>query len=959
VKKSCQAIQRLFLIVISFAIIALTNGLTRADSTPSTSSGQAGSPRADSAAFIEGADFDKNIPTPQSVIGFPAGERAVTYEQLVKYLKALDQAGDRVKLVEYGKTYEGRSLYYLIITSKENHKRLDQIKADNEKLADPRKLKNPADADKIIENMPAVAFLNYGIHGDELSSSDAAMYVAYHLAASKDKQTQKLLDELVIIIEPMMNPDGRERFLGQIRQMTGAVENPDVQAMHHQALWSRGRGNHYLFDLNRDWLVQLQAETRATAPIILSWNPHLLVDSHEQGPYDTYLFDPPNDPVNSQISESITKWRKTFSEDQSAAFNKFGWSYFTRDWYSDWGPIYTNSWANLLGAVGILYEQGRADSGSVKQLTGSITTYRETVHHHIVSTFANLQTLAANRKQILKEFFEDRKWAINEPVKDGKFLIIPQNKDADRWKVFIDTVRRHGIEVGFAAADFEAEKLTDLWGNIIDKKQFPKGAAVINWNEPHRRLLDCLLGFDQRMSDSFLVKERTEITNYRGSMIYDMTSWSLPIAFGLDSYRAGGISDVQLMKEYPLASAAVPAKKGNFGYIIDFSGSQVYPVIVRLFEQNCRLRAATKPFKFAGKNYEGGTILLRSNENPDNLFEILQKAAGDFHFDIQAVDTALVEDGPDLGTSKFVLLTEPRAAIASQWPISSGSFGSVWFLLDNQVRLKCSIINIQNLGEIDLRTYNVLVLPDSYGSGEVLGKAAVRKIKQWVENGGTLIAIGGSAAFAADANNNLSSARLGEDVLDKLPEYQEALLHEKEGLNIKIDSNSIWGKASESAAGGVAAEPNKTIAKDKDADKAAGQGIDKLKRDDEWKKLFSPTGVFLSATSDTENWLSFGLDEKLPVFFEGSDVFMEKQPVRCAVRFAGQKNLRLSGLLWPEARERIADTAYATTESVGRGQIILFASDPTYRTWLSAQQRLFLNACLLGPGLGTSPPKPW
>jgi hypothetical protein len=940
VKKSCQTIQRLGLIVISFAIVTLINGSIQADSRP----------------FIEGADFDKNVPAPQSIIGFPVGERAATYEQLVKYLKALDAASDQVKMVEYGKTYEGRSLYYLIITSKENHKRLDQIKADNGKLADPRKMKDFSEADKIIENMPAVAFLNYGIHGDELSSSDAAIYIIYHLAASKDKQTQKLLDELVIIIEPMMNPDGRERFLGQIRQMTGAVENPDVQAMQHQALWSRGRGNHYLFDLNRDWLVQLQAETRATAPLVLEWNPHLLVDSHEQGPYDNYLFDPPNDPINNQLSESITKWRKTFSADQAKAFNKFGWSYFTRDWYSDWGPIYTNSWANLLGAVGILYEQARADSSSVKQFTGRITTYRETVHHHIVSTFANLQTLAANRKQILKEFFEDRKWAVREPVKDGKFLIVPPHKDVNRWKNFIDTVQRHGAEVEFSGADFDAKKLTDLWGNIIDNKQFPKGTAVIRWNEPHRRLLDCLLDFDQRLADSFLVKERTEIANYRNSLIYDVTAWNLPMTFGLDSYRAEDISDAHLTKESSIEPAAKLTKRGNFGYIIDFSGSEVYPVLVRLFEQNCQMRAATKPFKFEGRNYQRGTIVLRANENPDNLFEILQKtsppAAG---FDIKAVDTALVEDGPDLGTSKFVLLTEPRAAIASQWPVSSASFGSVWFLLDNQVRLKCSIINIQNLGEIDLRTYNVLILPDSAGLEKILTGESVEKIKQWVDAGGTLIAIAGSAAFAADANSILSKVRLRKDVLGKIDEYTEAVERERQALNVKIDSNSIWGKTSEQT--GV--EPNTSGKKDKEAEKISREGIEKLKRDDEWKSLFSPTGVFLSGTIDPEHWLSFGLGEKLPIFFEGKDVFMAKHPVRCAVRFTGQKDLRLSGLLWPEARERIADSAYATTETVGRGQIILFASDPTYRMWLAAQQRLFLNACLLGPGLGTSPPKPW
>lgn len=926
--------KKFILVSVAFVIITSHNS-TRADSTP----------------FMEGTDFDKNIPPPESVIGFAAGERAVTYDQLVKYLKALDEASDRVKMAENGKTHEARPLYYLIITSKDNHKRLDQIKADNAKLADPRKIKEAADADKIITGLPAVAFLNYGIHGDELSSSDAAMYVAYHLAAAKDKNTAKLLDEVVVIMVPMANPDGRERFLGQIRQMTGSVENTDVQALHHQALWSRGRGNHYLFDVNRDWLVQLQPEVRAIAPLILEWNPHLLVDSHEQGPFENYLFDPPNDPVNSQLSPNIFRWRTLFGADQAKAFNKYGWSYYTKDWYSDWGPLYTNAWASLLGSVGLLYEQARADSASVKYPTGRILAYRQTVHHQIVSTFANLQTLLNNRKQILKEFYEDRRWAVSG--EDNKFFILPIDRDKARWETLVELLTHQGIEVEFAKTDFEADKLTDFWANKSEKKQFHKGAAIISCSQPHRRLLECLLDFDTRMDDKFLLKERTEIANHRESLVYDVTAWNLAMAFGLDAYRAKNVSDVQLTKENGPELANRLTKKANFGYVIDFSGSDVYPVIVRLFEQKCQMRAATKPFKFDGKNYARGTVILRSNENPDNHFEVLQKIDAEGNIDIRAADTALVEDGPDLGSSKFVLLAEPRVAIASQWPISTGSFGSVWFLLDNQIRLKCSPINIQNIGVIDLRTYNVLILPDSDGLKGVLRDEDVKKIKQWVENGGTLITVAGSAAFAADANSILSTVRLREDVLDKIDEYIEAVERERNALNIKIDPNSVWGGSCDKNS----TDPNKN--KTEQLCAKSKEDVARLKRDDEWKKLFSPSGVFLSGSIDPEQYLTFGLNEKLPLFFEGRNVFMSKHPVKTAVRLAEQKTLRLSGLLWPEARERIADSAYVTVESVGKGQIILFAADPTFRMWLAAQQRLFLNACLLGPGLGTAQPRPW
>ena len=336
--------------------------------------------------FFKQSEFSAATPHPETVLHHKIGEKAVRYDPMVRYLEALAQSSKRVRLARYGESHKGRQLYYLTITSTENHKQLAEIKANNAKLSDPRTLSKPEDAERILETMPAVAWLGYSIHGDELSSTDAALYVAYHLAAGEDKATQTLLKNLVIHIVPLINPDGRERYLHQLEQLTGVVSSPDTQSMQHQGLWSKGRGNHYLFDLNRNWLVQTHPEVRSLASLILSWNPHLLVDSHEMGPYDTYLLDPPREPLNPYLSQKILSWRARFGADHAAAFDQYGWSYYGKDWYSEWSPIYTNSWANLLGAIGLLYEQAGTDAASVKQPTGVETTYRDSVHHHIVSS---------------------------------------------------------------------------------------------------------------------------------------------------------------------------------------------------------------------------------------------------------------------------------------------------------------------------------------------------------------------------------------------------------------------------------------------------------------------------------------------------------------------------------------------------------------------------------------------
>lgn len=909
--------------------------------------------------FVKSTDFDPAIPTPESILGHPIATKAVRYHELISYLQALADASKLVTLTSYGQTHEGRTLYYLTITSEANHKRLDQIKADNAKLSDPRKLDNAGQAERLIKNMPAIAWLDYSIHGDELSSTDAAMYVVYHLASARDDANRKLLDQVVIHINPLVNPDGRERYLSHLEQLTGVVSSPDLQSMQHQALWSRGRGNHYLFDLNRDWLVQLQPEVRALAEVVLSWNPHLLVDSHEQGAFETYLFDPPRDPINLNLSPSILNWRKRFGSDQAAAFNRYGWSYYTKDWYSEWSPIYTNAWASMEGAIGLLYEQARVDAASVKHPTGKEISYRETVQHHIISTFANLETFRANRQEILNDFLQDRRWAVSEKDSNDNTFLLPPCEDTSRWKQLIELIGRQGIEAEFAQKPFTAENVTDIWSNKIKSRKFPEGTLVARSRQPHRRMFYSLCKFDPHLTDSFLLKERKELENYRETLLYDVSAWNLPMAFGIESYWAQSTSDVELGSQLPEPSGSLPKlnRKSGYGYLIDFNDSGVYSVLVHLFDNNCHPRVAVKPFTMNGREYEPGTVLLRAHENPDNLLDVLQKITSDSAIGVYAVDSALTEDGPDLGSPKFELLTEPKVAIASQWPIRSTSFGSIWYLLDHQLRLQCSPINIQSIGRIDLRKYNVLILPDSGNLEPVLDAKAVEKIKKWAESGGTLIAVGGSAAFAAGKDRKLSQVRLKRDVLDKINQYDEAVEREKNAVDIKIDPNQLWAaKAPKEKTEKPDAEEQESKEPEETKTKP---DTEKLKRTDEWRRLFSPTGTFLNGTVNTEHWLGFGLPNKLPVMFWGDKAFMSKHPVKTVVRLTDKDDLRLSGLLWPEARQRIADTTYATTESVGRGQIILFATDPTFRMWLSCMQRLFLNATLLGPGMGASQPLPW
>ena len=961
------------------------------------------------APFADPAALDPKIPSPETVTGRAIGDGAIRYDAMVRYLTALDEASPLVTLTPYGQTHEGRALYYLTVTSQAHHGRLADIQKNNAKLADPRGL-TENDAAKILDSLPGVAWLAYSIHGDELSSTDAAVQVAYQLAAGTDEATRKLRDELVIHIDPLMNPDGRERYLSQLQHLVGKVPNPDYQSMQHSGLWSAGRGNHYLFDLNRDWLMQVHPETRTRAALILAWHPHLLVDSHEMGALDTYLFDPPREPYNLELGPQNLAWRRRFAADQGRAFDRHGWSYYTGEWYEEWYPGYTNAWANLLGAVGLLYEQAGVDGAMVRQPSGGTLTYREAVHHQLVSSLANLETLRSNRRDILRDYLAERRGAVagnGEAAAPGqrRYFVLARPADRSRFSLFLDLLLRHGIETTQSSASFDARDVVDIWGKRSDTKSFPSGTLIIDSAQPNRRLIRAILDLDPHMSDMFLNEERKDLENHRGTRVYDVTAWNPSMAYGLEGHWAADIGNVarEPATPPPPPTRIDPASRPAFGYLIDGADSDIYTAIVRLLDRGCKIRVANKPFKTAAREYRPGGLLLRRNENPADLSRLIAELTNDLMVDVTAVETALSKEGPDLGGRRYELLEQPRVAIATQWPISTTGFGHLWHLLDFRLGMRVSPFNIQSIGRLDMRNYNVLILPHSFGGSSleaVLGKPALDRLKSWVEAGGTLIACGESAAFLAGKDRGFSGVRLRGDVLDQLAAYEEAVKRERASRHPQVQPASVWETLAPS--GPPAATPPPATPPGPTPPGAPATGTtppapkpdgkpdaETLKREDEWQRLFSPSGVIVAAQLDPEHWLTFGLTDnaldgiaRLPVLLSGSNAFMSQYPVATPVRLMEDAppdaekapaptasettpsaspggRLRLSGLFWPEGRRRFSSTAYATVERVGNGQVILFAGDPIFRGYFEGTGRLLLNAVILGPGMGASAPVPW
>ncbi|MFQ6077793.1 MAG: hypothetical protein ACE5NJ_01440, partial [Thermodesulfobacteriota bacterium] len=713
-------------------------------------------------------------------------------------------------------------------------------------------------------------------------------------------------------------------------------------------------------DLNRDWLMLVHPETRAKVAAILEWNPQLLVDSHEMGPLDTYLFSPPREPFHPNMTPTLKKWWQIFARDQAHVFDRYGWSYYTREWNEEWYPGYTTSWSIYTGAVAILYEQAGVDGSLVKQADGRILDYKEAVQHHFVSSMANLTTAAENRVALLKDYYQQKKKAVHGS-KDRKikaFLIVP-TKNPSRAARLVETLKLHKIEVQVALDDFRVAGLHDYWGSPPMTKTLPKGTYIVPLMQPMRPLIEAMMEFDPRVSTSFLESERRELEKFKRSRFYEVTAWSIPIAYGLEVYWTEHLPKVKTeqVKTLPTRIGRVINSKPSYGYVFDYSDDQAILALAQFLEKGYKVRAAKEAFEVEGHEFSRGSLLLTVNGNPPTLHDAVQHIADTTGITIYGINTALSEKGPDLGGRRFQLLHSPQIGLIAGSSVSSTSFGALWHLLDQRLQIRFSILDINRLNRMDLNKYNILVLPSLWGKPKVyrqiLGDDGIKKLKHWVEEGGTLIGIEGGAAFLADTSSGISKVRLRRQVLGELEKYQEAAEWELKLKQPKVDSLTIWAREAK-------AEDATEITKEKaKAEKISKDALKELERWDERLRLFMPRGAILTANLDEDHWLTFGVGPRVPVILFTSYAYLSRDPVKTPARLANRNHLRLSGLLWPEARDRWANTAYATRESLGRGQVILFAGQPNFRAYFHGSQRLLLNALLFGPGFGTQKSLPW
>ena len=753
--------------------------------------------------FFPGATYNPDIKTPDQLLGFPVCSKPATHAHIEACMKAWADT-PRSKLFEYAKSHEGKTLYYLVISSEENIKNLATIKADIASLADPRTL-SASQSDDLAAKLPAVAWMAYVIHGDEMSGSDASLVLAHHLIASKD--LPDLLKKIIVIIDPLMNPDGRDRYIAQLSHDRTAQPSLDDQSVLHSRPWPAGRTNHYLFDMNRDWILGIQPESRGRIKSIGEWHPQLLMESHEMGSQDTFLFSPPREPVNPNLAPSMRHWWDIFSKDLATSFDAHGWKYYHGEWNEEWYPGYSSAWAGYRGAIDILFEQASIATDAVRKGSGVLETYRESTHHQLVGSLANLTTLAANRDGILKDFLAQRRDAVaaTGPFADRTFAIVP-NANRSRTAAFVDLMKLQGFEVFTSTGELKSSGKDQL-GRVVTNKTLPAGTILIPNRQPEARLLAAILEFDTRMTRDFLEEERRELLRFGRSQLYDVTAWNITMLHGLEAYELAAALPADA-KPYeppsptPQALPAKPTVDKPTAWVIDGEDDLSVAAAARIMERGVRCRVSDKPFTFDNHPFARGSVVVSIADNrlfagadgggAGDLGATIKHATNELGLSVIAVASGLGPgDAPDIGGEHFILLDQPRIAVLARDPFDVYSFGEIWHLFDHTMGIRASYVDLSTVKSgADLRRYNVLVVPE--GGGNDVLKDQLDAIKAWVKGGGTLIAIGDSAAYFATESAGIAAARTFPDVMNKLDDYSMTIAREWQGRNSKVDESAIW-----------------------------------------------------------------------------------------------------------------------------------------------------------------------
>lgn len=669
----------------------------------------------------------QNVPSPETYLGYKVGTRYTRHHKIVEYFNTVAKARpDMVKIESYGQTNEGRELMLAFVSSPENMQRLEAIRLNNLRIAGTTKDR----AAPIVENAPAIVWLSYNVHGNEPSSSEAALLMIHALLDPSNSTTKEWLKNTVVVIDPCINPDGRDRYVNWFNSVVGKEMNAEPSSREHAEPWPGGRSNHYNFDLNRDWAWQTQVETQQRLKKYNAWLPQVHVDFHEQGYNEPYYFAPAAEPFH----EVITPWQRDFQvligRNNASYFDKNGWLFFTKERFDLLYPSYGDTYPVYNGAIGMTYEQGGHSRGGLAVVNedGDTLTLVDRATHHFTTGLSTVETASKHQQKLMNEFkkyFDDSRTG-----KIGEYkTYVLTSKDQNKLNAVIKLLDQNGIEWGtvsnknFSGFNYftgKQEAFADEGLHIAVSAAQPKAVLA-----------------------KVLLEPRTVVTD---SNTYDITTWSVPYAYGVKGYAIKERLDVS----NDWKPTTVTPVNASYGLLIPYTSFNSAKVLAELLKQNVKVRFAEKPFKYGTKNYERGTLIVLKTSNASVNWAAITNAACIKH-NVQAdvVETGFMDQGSDMGSPDVKIISSaPKVALLTGEGTSSLGAGEVWHFFDKQLDYPLTLINANDIGRANLKNFNVLIVPDGFIRA-LSEKATSDRLKDFVRSGGKIVALENAVSLMA------------------------------------------------------------------------------------------------------------------------------------------------------------------------------------------------------------------
>jgi hypothetical protein len=823
------------------------------------------------------AQQQPSLPSPEEFLGYRIGDRFTPHHRILDYFGELAKRTSLVSVRTIGSTYEDRPLVLATITSAKNHAALEEIRRDVNAIA-----RGEGDVAAIAKSRPTVVWLAFGVHGNESSSAEASMLVAHALL---QPENARLLEETVVVIDPLENPDGRERYIQWFHRTRGTKPNINPDAYEHQEPWPGGRFNHYLIDMNRDWAWQSQKETQARVAAYREWNPQVFVDFHEMFYSSTYFFPPDAKPINANLPKAVEDWLDVFGRANADEFSKRGWPFFVAEHFDLFYPGYGDSWPSLRGAIGMTYEMaghGRAGT-AIEREDGTILTLADRAQKHYTTGMATVRTAAQHRAELLRYTYDMARAQID----GGKntYLIVPGSPNFD---ALIAILRRQDIRVDALGAATTI-RATRIDREVTESRSFPAGTAVVNTRQPLGALANTLLEKAPAFSKGFVEEQRAKTDADEPDDFYDLTTWSLPLAMNVE----GWVTTVAVTGASEFRKAPTPAvRPATYGYLVDGLDPELYRFAGQLLTEKIRFNVIDSEVNAGERKFSRGSLIILKGNNDKDLDTRIQTLAAATGVSVVPLDSGWM-GGIAFGSDKVRYVKDPKIGLIGGPGTDSTSFGMLWHTLDADTPIPHTVLSTESLRNLELHHYEVLVFPDG-NYADRLGKRGIEKLKQWVQDGGTIVAVKGASAF----------------------------LREKD---IEISKLKIW-------------EPAKKP-EDKDKDKDAAPASDRYND-------YRIPGSAFRTTMNERSYLTFGVPRSPAVLVEGSTAFLPLTKRVDNILTIDPKDPLVSGVAWNESLERIKGSVYVVSEPSGKGQVITFADDPHFRLFWRGTLPIFLNAVL-------------